>query len=80
LVKKIIFFCFTPFIKEHYKRFGTKVLESNGFEVFFYDFSPIVFPEVHEASKFLALPAIENYFLFNEEKEAIQTIQNLGSD
>jgi hypothetical protein len=80
VVKKIIFFCFTPFIKEHYKRFGAKVLESNGFEVFFYDFSPIVFPEVREASKFLALPAIKNYFLFNDEKEAIQTIQNLGSE
>ena len=71
MVKKIIFFCFAPFVKQHYKRFGAEVLESNGFDVWFYDFSPIIRPKIHEASKFLALPAIEKYFLFHEEKEAV---------
>ena len=50
VVKKIIFFCFAPFIKQHYKRFGAEVLESNGFEVRFYDFSPIVFPDLNEGT------------------------------
>ena len=76
MVKKIVFFCFAPVLKQHYKRFGVEILESNGFEVWFYDFSPIVSPELHKGLNFLTQPAIENYFLFNEEKEAIQTIQN----
>ena len=80
MVKKIVFFCFTRFIKQHYKRYGAEVLESNGFEVWFYDFSPMVFPELHKALNFLAQPVIENYFLFNKEKEAVQAIQNLGGE
>ena len=77
MVKKIVFFCFTRFIKQHYKRYGAEVLKSNGFEVWFYDFSPMVFPELHKALNYLAPPVIENYFLFNEEKEAVHAIQNL---
>ena len=80
MVKKIVFFCFAPVLKQHYKRFGVEILESNGFEVWFYDFSPIVLPELHKALKFLTQPVIENYFLFNEEKEAVQAVQNLKSE
>jgi hypothetical protein len=80
VVKKVVFFCFAPFIKQHYKRFGAEILESNGFEVRFYDFSPIVFPDLHKNSNLMPQPVGENYFLFNEEKEAAQAIQNLGSE
>jgi hypothetical protein len=80
VVKKIVFFCFAPFIKQHYKRFGAEILESNGFEVRFYDFSPIAFPELHKSSNFLSQFVSENYFLFNKEKEAVQAIQNLGGE
>ena len=80
MVKKIAFFCFTPFIKQHYKRFGAEVLKSNGFEVRFYDFSPIVFPDLYKGTNFLTRFAGEDYFLFHEEKVAVQAIQNLGSE
>ena len=80
MVKKIVFFCFAPFIKQHYKRFGADVLESNGFEVRFYDFSPMVFPNWHKNSNYKPRFVSEDYFLFHEEKEAVQAIQNLGSE
>jgi hypothetical protein len=80
VIEKIVFFCFSPFIKQHYKRFGAEVLESNGFDVWFYDFSPIVFPSVHKGSSILPRPVIKNYFLVRGNKEAVQAIQNLGSE
>ena len=80
MIKKIVFFCSAPFIKQHYKRFGAEVLKSNGFEVIFYDFSPIVFPPLHKGSTFRSRPVIENYFLVHEDKEAVQAIQSLGSE
>ena len=80
MVKKIVYFCFTPFIRQHYKRFGVDILESNGFEVKVYDFSPIVFPELHKNSNYLPQPVIENHTVFNEENEGVHAIQNLGSE
>jgi hypothetical protein len=80
VVKTIVFFSFVLFIKQHYNRFGADVLESNGFEVWFYDFSPVVFPELHKNSNFLPQLVIDNYFLFDEEKKAVQAVQNLGSE
>ena len=72
MVKKIIFFCFAPFIKQHYKRFGAEVLKSNGFEVRFYDFSPIVLPNLHKNSNYIPRFVGEDYFLFHEEKNQLK--------
>jgi hypothetical protein len=82
MIKKIVFFIFTPFVKKiHYKRFGVEVLKDNGFEVCIYDFSPIVFPElhnnvIHRIEKIIS----EDYFLFYDEKKAIQAIHELGEN
>jgi hypothetical protein len=45
---KIVFFVASPFDKRDFKRFGIDLLRSNGFEVFVYDLSPIVFPKLYE--------------------------------
>ena len=82
MIKKIVFFNFYPFIKSlHYKRFGVEILKDNGFEVWIYDFSPIVFPAlhnnvIHRIEKIIS----EDYFLFHDEKKAIQAIYELGED
>jgi hypothetical protein len=82
MIKKIVFFNFYPFIKSlHYKRFGVEILKENGFEVWIYDFSPIVLPSFHNSvfqriDKFIS----DDYFLFYDEKKAIQAIHELGED
>ena len=82
MIKKIVFFSFSPIVKHlHYKRFGVEILKENGFEVWIYDFSPIVFPALH----YNVIHRIEkitskDYFLFHDEKKAIQAIHELGED
>jgi hypothetical protein len=79
LIKKVVFFCFTPVLKHHIERYGVEVFKSNGFEVELYDFTPLVFPKLHN-NLTLSRPANENIILFNEEQKAIKTIQNLGEE
>jgi hypothetical protein len=80
MIKKIVFFSFSPIIKKmHYKRYGVDILKDNGFEVLIFDFSPIVFPSlhnniIHRIEKIVS----EDYFLFYDEKKAIQAIPKLG--
>ena len=82
MIKKIVFFSFSPIVKKlHYKRFGVEILKDNGFEVWVFDFSPIVFPAlhnnvIHRIEKIIS----EDYFLFHDEKKAIQAIHELGED
>ena len=82
MIKKIVVFSFSPIVKHlHYKRFGVEILKDNGFEVWIFDFSPIVFPAlhnnvVHRIEKITS----EDYFLFYDEKKAIQAIHELGED
>ena len=80
MVKKIVFFCFGPVIKYHYKRFGVEILKQNGFEVWFYDFSPIVSPAICKGAVYIDKPTSEDYFQFFEEKKAIQAIHELGDE
>jgi hypothetical protein len=82
MIKKIVFFSFSPIVKQyHYKRFGVEILKENGFEVLIYDFSPIVLPSlhngvIHRIEKIIS----DDYFLFYDEKKAIQAIHELGED
>ena len=80
MVKKIIFFCFGPVIKYHYKRFGVEILKQNGFEVWIYDFSPIISPAIHKNAVFIDTPTSEDYFQFYDNKKAIQAIHELGEE
>jgi hypothetical protein len=82
MIKKIVFFSFSPIVKHlHFNRFGVEILKDNGFEVLIYDFSPIVYPilhnnVIHRIEKIIS----EDYFLFYDENKAIQAIHKLGKD
>ena len=80
MVKKIVFFCFPPVIKHHYKRFGVEILKDNGFEVRVYDFSPIAFPALRKKVTSIDQPTSKDYFLFHEKGEALQAIHELDSE
>ena len=79
MIKKIVFFSFSPIIKQlHYKRFGLEILRESGFEVCIYDFSPIVFPALHNnVIDRIEKITSDDYFLFYDEKKAIQAIHDL---
>jgi len=80
MIKKIVFFSFSPIVKKiHYKRFGLEILRESGFEVCIYDFSPIVFPTLHNnVIDRIEKITSEDYFLFYDEKKAIKAIHELG--
>ena len=48
-IKKVVVFNTTPLTKRDFIRFGGKVLKENGFDVWFYDFSPVVYPKLYES-------------------------------
>jgi hypothetical protein len=80
MIKKIVFFSFAPIVKHHhYKCFGVERLKDNGFEVWVYDFSPIVFTTLHSnvIHRFEKITS-EDYSLFYDEKKALQAIHDLG--
>ena len=82
MIKKVVFFSFSPVVKKiHYKRFGVEILKDNGFEVWVFDFSPIVWPTLHNnVIHRIEKNTSEDYFLFYDEKKAIKAIYELGED
>ena len=46
MINKIIFFITSPFNQRDYKRFGIEILQTNGFEVEVWDFTPFLKQEV----------------------------------
>lgn len=51
MINKIIFFITSPFNQRDYKRFGIEVLQSNGFDVEVWNFTPFLKPDVWENVK-----------------------------
>jgi hypothetical protein len=79
-VKKIIFFCSTPLTDRDFKRFGGDILKKNGFEVWFYDFSPIIYPKLHQNCTFPDLHKGREYIPLSNMKEALKTISEIPPD
>jgi hypothetical protein len=79
-IKKIVFFCGTPFTKRDYDRFGGEILKKNGFDVWFYDFSPILYPDLYNNCAYPDLYQPQNYFLFLSESEGLKSISELPPD
>jgi hypothetical protein len=80
ITKKIFIFNSTPFTKRDFIRFGGEIFKKNGFDVWFYDFSPIVYPELHKNCTFPDLYYPENHILFLNEREALKVIAELPPD
>jgi hypothetical protein len=79
-IKKIVFFCGTPFTKRDYDRFGGTILKKNGFDVWFYDFSPILYPKLFNKCDYPDLYQPQNYCLFHNEGEGLKSISELPPD
>jgi len=78
-ISKIVIFVISPFNKRDFKRFGIDILRSNGFEVFVYDFSPIVYPRLYEIG--VSEPSeYEKHFCFVNKCDAIKAIRELEND
>jgi hypothetical protein len=80
MIKKIVCFSATPFTKQAHNNFNIDIFKRNGFELNFYDFSPIAFPDLYRASIFLGFPESKDYFLFHDKKKAIEEIRHLGEE
>jgi len=79
-IKKIVVFNVTPFTKRDYIRFGGDIFKENGFDVWFYDFSPIVYPKLYKNCTFPDLYYPENHILFSSKKKTLNVIAELEPD
>jgi hypothetical protein len=80
VVNKIVIFNTTPFTKRDFIRFGGEVFSKNGFDVWFFDFSPIVYPELYKNCTFPDLYQPQNYSLCSKKSEALKAIAELPLD
>jgi hypothetical protein len=78
-ISKIVIFVISPFDKRDFKRFGIDILRSNGFEVFVYDFSPIVYPRLYKVGV-LEPSEYEKHFCFFNKCDAIMAIRKIKTD
>ena len=79
-IKKIIVVCINPLTKRDFIRFGGEILKENGFDVWFYDFSPVVYPKLFKNCTFPDLYRPENFILFSSESETSEAFTKLPPD
>ena len=77
-IKKIVVAVASPLTKRDFIRFGGEVLKDNGFDVWFYDFSPIVYPKLFKNCTFPDMYRPENYILFSNERQVKKYIGELS--
>ncbi len=80
MVKKIVFFCMGPLMGHHIKVLGEKVLRANGYQVSYYDFSPLAYPVLQKNDILPDRFESKNYILFKENKKAHQAIEELDKE
>ncbi len=73
-ITKIIYFIESPFNQRDYERLGVEVFIKNGFEVYVWDFTPFLHPEVHRKVKVPDPITYEKYRQFLTKKEAVSAI------
>ena len=79
-IKKLVIFNITPLTKRDFLRFGGEVLKEYDFDVWFYDFSPVVYPKLHQNCTFPDLYRPENHILLSTKSEAVKAISDLPPD
>jgi hypothetical protein len=79
-INKIVFFCTSPFTKRDYDRFGGDLLSESGFEVWFYDFSPFIYPKLYKNFNSSDLYQSKNCRIFIYERDGLKAITELPSD
>jgi len=74
-IKKIIYFIESPFNQRDYERFGVEIFIQDGFDVFVWDFTPFLHPEVYRKVKVPDPIAYKKYRQFLTKKEALSAIR-----
>lgn len=79
-ITKIIYFIESPFNQRDYERFGVETFIRDGFEVYMWDFTPFLRPQVD--SSVIPPDPIEykNFMRFNSKRDAIAAISKEGGD
>ncbi len=74
-IKKIIYFIESPFNQKDYERFGVETFIQDGFDVFVWDFTPFLHPEVYRKVEVPDPITFVGYRQFLTKKEALSAIQ-----
>lgn len=78
--KKIVFFSMAPLLGQHVKRLGEEVLTANGFQVSYYDFSPLVYPGLQRQETLPDRFESKDYVIFTEYEKVFQAIEALDKE
>lgn len=78
MIKRIIYFVLGPFSERDYTRFGIDVFEGNGFHVEVWDFTPFLYPKVHENLKISDPINYSKLRVFEKSGEALHAISGLN--
>jgi hypothetical protein len=79
-IKKIVIVRIQPLTKHDFIRYGGQILKDNGFDVWFYDFSPIAYPQLYQNCTFPDLYRPDNYTLFSNLRETSEAFIKLPPD
>jgi len=80
LINNIVFFVASPLTNRDYERYGAEIFLGNGFNVFFYDVSPYLYPELHKKSVLHDRYDGDNVTSFYSKHEIIGSIKDLSKD
>ena len=80
MVKKIVYFCTVPLFNFHINCFGEDILIENGFQVSFFDFSPLVCPSLNKERTSPDKFKSKSQFPFYDNDKAIQAIRKLDKE
>ena len=73
-ITKIIYFIESPFNQRDYERFGVEAFIQDGFDVFVWDFTPFLHPEVYRKVNVPDPITYEKYRQFLTKREALSAI------
>ena len=80
MIKKVVFFLSWPLDQRNFNRFGADILQKNGFEVIFFDFTPIIYPIVHANKNISDTFQYKKLYYFFNKKDGIQSILKLTKE
>lgn len=80
MIKNIFFFINSPFTERDYNRFGIKTLESNGFNIEIWDFTPFLCPWVYEVFGNNDPASLSKCRIFKKYDDVLNAISDLGCE
>jgi hypothetical protein len=78
-IRDVFYFISVPFTSRNYHRLGILQMIENGFDVYIYDFTPIINPRIYATENNDPI-SFSNYVLFHDQKEAINSIYEINNN